>query len=96
MRTKAFRCLALAGLEQYCQTGEHTIYQEGMQQRVAIFRALNSRPLHSPHGRTLGALDAITREDMSYTLLKIWQQRVRTVLFVTHSVERSGNMYPTT
>ena len=33
-----------------------------------------------------GALDALTREEMSLELLRIWTERPKTIVFVTHSV----------
>jgi NitT/TauT family transport system ATP-binding protein len=36
-----------------------------------------------------GALDAQTREIMASELLKIWDQRRKTVLFVTHGIDES-------
>jgi ABC-type nitrate/sulfonate/bicarbonate transport system ATPase subunit len=33
-----------------------------------------------------GALDAVTRRHLQHELLRIWQQRRKTVVFVTHSV----------
>ena len=36
-----------------------------------------------------GALDALTRENLQNELLRIWQERRKTIFFITHSVEEA-------
>lgn len=61
----------------------------GMQQRVAICRALLLNPSLILMDEPFGALDVITRERMSFELEKIWNASQNTVIFVTHSISEA-------
>ena len=58
----------------------------GMAQRAALARAMVGDPPVLLLDEPFSALDALTREEFDAELQRLWLERPRTVVFVTHSV----------
>jgi NitT/TauT family transport system ATP-binding protein len=61
----------------------------GMAQRVALGRVFIQRPSVMLLDEPFGALDALTREQISLDLIRLWQQESISVLMVTHDINEA-------
>jgi NitT/TauT family transport system ATP-binding protein len=61
----------------------------GMQQRCGLARALAVGPRVMLMDEPFGAVDAQTREILQFELLRIWEARPTTMVFVTHAIDEA-------
>ncbi len=80
--------LKLVGLEKFMHANLHEL-SGGMKQRVALARALAPNPRVLLMDEPFAALDALTREQLYGDIQRIWQERKKTIVFVTHNVREA-------
>ncbi len=81
--------IRLVGLEKFKRSNIHEL-SCGMTQRVALARALAPNPRVLLMDEPFAALDALTREQLYGDLQRIWQERRKTIVFVTHNVREAA------
>jgi NitT/TauT family transport system ATP-binding protein len=87
-REKARELLELAGLGGFEDHMPNEL-SGGMQQRAALCRTLAFDPKVLLMDEPFGALDALTREELSLELLRIWEEHRKTVMFITHNISEA-------
>lgn len=85
---KAKEMIAFVGLDGFEKSSPRQL-SGGMQQRVSIARALTVDPSIIFMDEPFGALDQITREHMNFELLRMWELRKMTVIFITHNIREA-------
>jgi NitT/TauT family transport system ATP-binding protein len=87
-KERAHQLLELVGLKGFELRGPHEL-SGGMQQRAAICRALIHNPSVLLMDEPFAALDALTREELGFELLRIWAVEKKTIIFVTHNISEA-------
>jgi NitT/TauT family transport system ATP-binding protein len=80
--------LDLTGLKDFADHKPHML-SGGMKQRAAFCRALLSDPQILLLDEPFGALDALTREELSLELSRLWQRLARTAVLITHDIDEA-------
>lgn len=80
--------LNLVGLKNFYRANIHEL-SGGMRQRVALARSLAPNPRILLMDEPFSALDAMTREQLYGDLQRIFVQRQKTIVFVTHNIREA-------
>jgi NitT/TauT family transport system ATP-binding protein len=87
-RKRSLEALELVGLGDFAQAYPKEL-SGGMEQRVAVARALIQQPSILLLDEPFGALDALTRERMNQEMLRLWQDQDLTAIMVTHNIREA-------
>ena len=88
VRERVPRAIRLVGLSGFENAYPYQL-SGGMQQRCGLARALALEPSVLLMDEPFASVDAQTREILQFELLRLWQMRPTTMLFVTHSIDEA-------
>ena len=80
--------IELVGLKGFEKSYPHQL-SGGMQQRAGLARALVMEPKLLLMDEPFSAIDAQTREQLQFEMLRIWDARPTAMMFVTHSIDEA-------
>ena len=80
--------IELVGLNGFEKSYPHQL-SGGMQQRAGLARALVMEPKLLLMDEPFSAVDAQTREQLQFELLRIWDARPTALMFVTHAIDEA-------
>jgi NitT/TauT family transport system ATP-binding protein len=80
--------LHLVGLTKFKKAYVHEL-SGGMKQRAALARSLAPDPRVLLMDEPFGSLDGLTREQLYFDLQRIWEERKKTIVLVTHNVREA-------
>jgi NitT/TauT family transport system ATP-binding protein len=87
-RARALDLIELVGLSGFEKRFPREL-SGGMQQRASLCRALIHNPSVLLMDEPFAALDAMTREELGFELMRIWDADKKTVVFVTHNISEA-------
>ena len=87
-KSRVYEYIELVGLRGAEKKHPHEL-SGGMKQRVGIARALAIDPQILLMDEPFGALDALTRGFLQDEVARIWEQKRKTVVMITHSIEEA-------
>jgi len=88
IRQKVPQYIELVGLKGFEKAYPYQL-SGGMQQRTGLARALATDPHVLLMDEPFASIDAQTREILQFELLRIWESRPMSMVFVTHSIEEA-------
>lgn len=85
---RAWQLLEMTGLKDFAHHRPQML-SGGMKQRAAFCRAMLADPRFLLLDEPFGALDALTREELSLELSRLWGELGRTAFMITHDIEEA-------